>query len=64
LDFTPTKPYIRVYISTSDVNVSQATEAYFDNFRISEGTTADVVGEGIGNKLAFKYRIHDASIGR
>lgn len=63
IDFTPTQNYIRLYTSAGTAP-SHATEVYFDNFRISEGTSEDFVGGGVGNKLAFKYRIHDASIGR
>jgi hypothetical protein len=40
------------------------TEVWCNHFIISDVTTEDIVDGEIGNILAFKYRIHDASIGR
>ena len=66
IDFTPTKEEIRLYLSTSDPSnsFSPPTKLYYNNFSITDGTTAAVTDGGVGNKVAFKYRIHDASIGR
>lgn len=63
-EFTPSKDYIQVYITSSGNNYPEPIEFYVDNIKITDGTTEDVIDGGIGNKVAFKYRIHDASIGR
>jgi len=66
IDFTPTKEEVRLYLSTSDPSNSfnPPTALYFNNFSITDGTTQAIVDGGIGSKVAFKYRIHDARIGR
>jgi len=55
-----------MYLSTSDPSnsFSPPTALYFNNFSITDGTTQAIVDGGIGSKVAFKYRIHDARIGR
>jgi len=66
IDFTPTKEEVRLYLSTSDPSnsFSPPTALYFNNFSITDGTTQAIVDGGIGSKVAFKYRVHNSSIGR
>jgi len=59
--FTPTKDIMRINIS-STANGATPMEFYIDDIAISDGqenTTASV-----SNQYAFKYRIHDARLGR
>ena len=65
IEFMPIRNYIRIVVEANGPqNFTSPTEAYFDNFRILDGTTEEMIDGGIANKLAFKYRIHDARIGR
>jgi hypothetical protein len=64
LDFTPAQNHIRLYMDAAGNSTNDNTEVWCNNFIISDVTTEDIVDGGVGNILAFKYRIHDASIGR
>jgi RHS repeat-associated protein len=64
LDFTPAQNHIRLYMDDAGNSTNDNTEVWCNHFIISDVTTEDIVDGGVGNILAFKYRIHDASIGR
>jgi RHS repeat-associated protein len=64
LDFTPAQNHIRLYMDDAGNSTNDNTEVWCNHFIISDVTTEDIVDGGVGNILAFKYRIHDAEIGR
>jgi hypothetical protein len=66
LTFVPTEEIIRLRFFTPGAGVSSSNvlTLYFDNFKITDGTTAPISKGSLPNKVAFKYRVHDASIGR
>ncbi|UTW62191.1 hypothetical protein KFE98_19640 [bacterium SCSIO 12741] len=63
--FTPTKDYIRFYVTSISSNPYPAPiEFYMDNIRITDGSTVPIASNGGGDMVAFKYRMHDPHIGR
>ncbi|UTW62193.1 hypothetical protein KFE98_19650 [bacterium SCSIO 12741] len=63
--FTPTKDYIRFYVTSISSNPYPAPiEFYMDNIRITDGSTVPIASNGGGDMVSYKYRIHDPHIGR